>query len=405
MTFLHSRFAVRSAVAAAILAGACTAAAQSSSSPGAERGAAPPPTQTIEAEPIRCWWRLSSGAVRTGEVFTLALTCAVLENDQVQIVPDESRLGTAVVQLTPFDIVDGVHPADLHTANRRFFQYEYHLRMINPDFIGKDVPIPDMTRHFRVNSRMTGGAALQGRDFVYSLPPLTVKILNMVPGDAVDIRDSSSQSFTGIETLRFRASMLRIVAITLLAAGGLIALLSLVRVLRRATKKSTKPAYEISDGAVLGAVSREISAIQQDAEGGWSAPLVARALAAARIAGGYAIGRRAAQQAASNGTADEGRIGVRARRGVSTAVWSTVTPNDFAALNGNARNGLSNVDDLRAALSTLTVAQFARESSFDRSSLDAALNQVAGATSELKQHHSWPRTLLRRFSPGGSRNS
>src|SRR4029077_12147591 len=92
----------------------------------------PAAAQNVETEPIRCWWRTTAGAIRTGEHFSLVLTCAVLENDAVQVVPDEARLGSSVIQLAPFEIVGGSHPTDMRTADRRFFQYEYTLRLINP---------------------------------------------------------------------------------------------------------------------------------------------------------------------------------------------------------------------------------------------------------------------------------
>src|SRR5258705_1920251 len=107
--------------------------------------------------------------------------------------------------MAPFEIVGGTHPADLRTPNRRFFQYEYHLRMINPDFIGKDARIPDLAIHFRVNSKMEGNASLQGRDITYMLPTLAMRILSMVPAETVDIRDASEANFDTIETLGFRA--------------------------------------------------------------------------------------------------------------------------------------------------------------------------------------------------------
>ena len=31
-------------------------------------------TDMVEVEPIKCWWRTSTSAVRTGEAFTLTLT-------------------------------------------------------------------------------------------------------------------------------------------------------------------------------------------------------------------------------------------------------------------------------------------------------------------------------------------
>ena len=88
--------------------------------------------RTSSVDPIRCWWRTSAGAVRIGEQFDVSLTCAVLESEAVSVVVDESRLGNAVVQMAPFEVVSGSHPADLHAGIRRFFQYHYRLRLINP---------------------------------------------------------------------------------------------------------------------------------------------------------------------------------------------------------------------------------------------------------------------------------
>ena len=41
----------------------------------------PPRAQTVQTDPLQCWWRTSAGAVRVGEPFTVVLTCAVLETD------------------------------------------------------------------------------------------------------------------------------------------------------------------------------------------------------------------------------------------------------------------------------------------------------------------------------------
>ena len=83
---------------------------------------AAPPAATRQVDPIRCWWQSSAGAITTGEVFSLALTCAALDTEAVQVVPDESRLGVASVQLAPFEILGGDHPPDSHVGSRRFFQ-------------------------------------------------------------------------------------------------------------------------------------------------------------------------------------------------------------------------------------------------------------------------------------------
>ena len=212
----------------------------------------------VEVDPIRCWWKTSAGGVRIGETFSVVLTCAVLQNDAVQIETDETRLGSSVVVMSPFETVRGAHPADIYSGDRRFFQYEYILRIINPDNIGKDVPIPPMLLHYRVNSRVAANASLQGRDHLYVLPNLAIRVLSTVPTDATDIRDTSNESFSIAESLGFRASVLEIVAITAVVLGALLILLSFVRLIVR-TRARRKPAGErgVGDPAILRRVSRE----------------------------------------------------------------------------------------------------------------------------------------------------
>ena len=62
---------------------------------GAQPQPAPPADAAglnIEADPIRCWWRTSTSAVRVGEPFRLVLTCAIVDNESTTVVPDQSRL-------------------------------------------------------------------------------------------------------------------------------------------------------------------------------------------------------------------------------------------------------------------------------------------------------------------------
>src|SRR3954466_15928485 len=99
--------------------------------------------QTQSADPLPCWWRTSPGAIRAGDPFTVVLTCAVIENDAVQVVVDQSRLEPSVMQFAPFEVLGGSHGADLRSDDRRFFQYEYRLRLIAENQFGKDVSLPE----------------------------------------------------------------------------------------------------------------------------------------------------------------------------------------------------------------------------------------------------------------------
>src|SRR5436853_2896106 len=144
--------------------------------------------QDVSTDPLQCWWRTSAGGVRVGEAFSVVLTCAVLETDAATVVVDQSRLEPSVVQFAPFEVLGGSHGVDLRTAERRFFQYEYRLRLIAETMFGKDAALPETKISYRVQSKVGKNTAIQGRDLTYLLPPQSVKVLSLVPADAADIR-------------------------------------------------------------------------------------------------------------------------------------------------------------------------------------------------------------------------
>src|SRR5919204_5377526 len=197
---------------------------------------AQPQRQTTQADPVQCWWRTSAGAVRVGETFTVVLTCAALEADDVKVVVDQSKLEPSVVQFAPFEVTGGSHAADLRSGDRRFFQYEYRLRAIAENLFGKDVQLPETKISYRVQSR-TGQAApgegpravLEGRDQTYVMPAQSVRILSLVPGDASDIRDSAHETFGDVDLRSFRANFLTVVGGILFAIAALLGVLAIVR--------------------------------------------------------------------------------------------------------------------------------------------------------------------------------
>jgi hypothetical protein len=367
----------------------------------------------VEVDPIRCWWRTSTGAVRTGAPFSLDLTCAVLENEAVRVVPDESRLGGNVIQMAPFEVIESAHPSDLYSGQRRFFQYHYLLRIISPDAIGKDVHIPDLAIQYRVNSRLAGNAALQGRDLVYLLPPQTVRVLSMVPADATDVRDASGEAFGGAESLENRARVLEILALTLVALGSLMVLLTLVRLARGARR--TKPVGERMMGSrrLVRLAADELAEVQRETDRlGWDGARIERALAASRVAAAIAMGRRVSQSAAdSNAEPGEGRLvahGVRGRRRRRTSwVSSSVTAEDLAreiARSGSSADPAARqaLERLQGALAAFGRAQYGEESVIDRRDLDAALADALEAVRRLRAHHTWLRDYFRPSSSAGA---
>src|SRR3954462_5238983 len=131
--------------------------------------------QTVQTDPLQCWWRTSAGAIRVGEPFTVVLTCAVVETDAAIVVVDQSRLEPSVGQFAPFEVLGGSHGADLRTDQRRFFQYEYRLRLVADGMFGKDVALPETKLTYKVQTTVGQKTALQGRDQTYVLPAQSVR--------------------------------------------------------------------------------------------------------------------------------------------------------------------------------------------------------------------------------------
>src|SRR5436190_5322511 len=189
--------------------------------------------QDVQTDPLQCWWKTSAGAVRVGEPFAVVLTCAVLETDAATVVVDQSRLEHTTVQFPPFEVLGGSHGADLRTDQRRFFQYEYRLRLIAENMFGKDAALPETKISYRVQSKVGQKTAIQGRDQTYLLPAQSVRVMSLVPADASDIRDTSAETFGDIDQRAFRANLFTVIGTVLFVVAALLALLALVRVFRR----------------------------------------------------------------------------------------------------------------------------------------------------------------------------
>jgi hypothetical protein len=375
--------------------------------------------QNVETDPLQCWWRTSAGAVRVGEPFSAVLTCAVLETSDVKVVVDESRLEPSVVQVVPFEVLGGAHAADLRTGDRRFFQYEYRLRLISENQFGKDVALPETKLSYRVQSRMGQGAArgssprgeaIEGRDQTYLLPPLSMRLLSLVPADASDIRDASAETFADLDQRAFRASLLVVVGGVLFALAALVAVLTIVRAFVRARRPAAIADRLVGDRAILRGVGRELAAVKRQREdGGWNSELAARALAALRLVGTYAIGRKAARTLVGNKTAadspvltaDKGRLVVSAGwpKTKYVAVSGSVTAVTLStALARVTRNDLRSgeLESLAGALAQFTTAQFGRAGTFDDAVLDESLQSGGRLLKRLKFEQMWVMKRLRR---------
>jgi hypothetical protein len=328
-------------------------------------------TQSVETDPLTCWWRTDAAGVSVGEPFGVVLTCSVLDTEAARALIDESRLDPAVVQLAPFEVLRGTRAKDIVSPGRRFFQYEYSLRVVAENLFGRDAVLPPLQLSYRLESRFPGalGAAeaVQGRDFVYAMPALPVRILSLVPDHATDIHEPDASTFEQIEDRDFRATLLRGLAIVLFVLGAVTTAVVLLGFARR--RAAAAPAGRgLPDAAVLQGVRRELTEIQQASrDAGWTAQLAGRALAALRIAAAYAAGRAVSQTPATPGAASiDGQIPLDGRLGRAALVSGTATAQT-----------LPDHDELREALVRFTAVRYGREREIglDAAALNEALDR------------------------------
>jgi hypothetical protein len=360
---------------------------------GAPAGAA---AVNVEADPIRCWWRTSVSAVRVGEPFRVVLTCAVVENTTTTVVADQSRLDPAAMQLPPFEVIGGSRGSDLHSDQRRFFQYQYSLRLINEEMFGKDAKIPIVQINYHLESGVGRGEVVRGRDRTYIMPSESVRVLSLVPSDATDIRDAPSWTFGDIEAQRFRARVLFVAAGVLFTAAALMMLVALLRLVRRSREEGAVGRRVLSDGAILRGVGRELSAVRGLAGGeGWSHELAARGLAALRIAGSIALARPVGQVVAGSGVGGhEGQLlmrggWLRGKRVLVSGSATTETVGQALATGGGSGRHQQALGELHTALARFTTAQFGRDDKLDDTALGESLTDGFRVVRRLKLENLW----------------
>jgi hypothetical protein len=370
--------------------------------------------QGAGSDPISCWWRTTAAGVRVGEVFSVVLTCSVIQTEALTVVPSQPELEPSALQLTPFEVVGGAHGSDLQTADHRFFQYEYRVRLIGEQAFGKDVKVPELKITYKLRSR-TDGDAIEGRDQTYVLPPISVRVLSLVPADAIDIRDATLDTFSDLDRRLSRANVLRVVGGVLMGFAALAGLMAVGRVVRSTggSRNRTAPSL-VSDAAILREVGRELSDIQRVRRAGeWTPGLAARLLTALRIISAYALGLPTTPLAAGEGALSandlsgfEGHVNVRGRglRGTKVILPAWVTPTVIAqeleqpSVGGGTTARRANVlENLKDVLSGLTAAQYGRDNGLDTQALDDALATAFGALRRLKIEHVWVVKKIRTF--------
>lgn len=344
----------------------------------------------VEVEPITCWWRSSTSAVRSGEPFTLTLTCQVVEAESTKVIPDQSKLDPAVVQLEPFEVIGGAKAPDMRVPGKRFFQYDYRLRLINEGAFGADVDVPQLQISYRIESQVARGEAVQGRDLNYNLLPISIRLVSIVPEDTMDIREAPAAAFQAVEAREARADMLRLVGTLLVGLAGVVLLVMLVSLFRSRRVLTLADAWQVSLRAVAAAVQKELADVRQQSRGGWDESLVGRALAAARLAAAMTSGRRVGQiRATSSSTPLEGQLLIRGLLGRGGAL---VSGSPTAQSVPDA--------DMASALLTFARARYGRGGALDGAALDGALDTATATARRAASEHSWLSDLLKRKARG-----
>jgi hypothetical protein len=355
----------------------------------------------VELDPIACWWRTSVAAIRVGEPFSTVLTCAVVENALTTVVPDQSEIEPAALQLPPFEMLGGTRFGERRDGDHRFFQYEYRARLIQDNAFGRDVALPQLAIKYRIRTRSPDGSAVDGREQLYIMPPLSIRVLSLVANDAPDIRDATAGTFADVDAQSFRGNLLRLIGVVLFGLAAIMALQTFVRVTRQVGHPDDPSRQLIPPAAVLRQAARELGTVRrQRANEGWSDALLGRALVALRIVGTHALARRTGQAAASATSHDPQSLGGHllvnggwfgdAKVLVSGAVTAaTVTSALGDVVAGSPRR--AHLEDLQIALGRFAAVQYGREGEgFDEAALDESLDRALRHARHLALRQLWP---------------
>ena len=347
---------------------------------------------------IKCWWKTDKNAVEVAEQFTLTLTCGVSEARGAKIVPKMEPLDPGAVQFSPFEVVGGTRYEDIQAPPWRYFQYEYTLRLIDDDAFGQDEDIPGLTVTYNVQSDVAGASA--GRDQMYVLPDLPIRILSLVPKKATDIRDAPREGFAAPKARLVRATAEFIAAGILFGFSALMLAFGVVHVIRRNRGRAAVTTPVLSDTTLVRACLQELGRLQTEVRrGGWTPERAGFVLTALRIGSAVAMGRAVSQTPVeADANAREGQLIVR--KGVlkrqRMAVSAPITPDGIERYRVNGNRHITNVrtkaviDDLGKSLVTFSVVRYGRNDSVDVVALNRTLENARTALKHLLVKTLWP---------------
>jgi hypothetical protein len=340
----------------------------------------------VEVEPIKCWWKSDASAVLVGERFHVTLTCGVVETESVRTVPNRDALEPAALTITPFEVVSGTRHEDIVAPPWRYFQYEYVVRLLGEEFFGQDLDLPSIDVAYNLVSKST---ETEAREHRHRLPALPLRVLSVVPKKAADVRDRTQDSFAAIQARRFRANTELVAAAVTSGFALLFFGLAIARMFGRFRRRQPAATRPLAPAAALGECVRLLGRVRREAQDGWNAELVARALAALRVAAAVASGRAVAQETVEPGTQPrEGQIAVRTglfrRRSllVSGAARGDGTSGRSPAPRTNAGHPFAS--PMYDAIRVFSQARYTRNGNLDGAALDQTLGEADRAMRRLR---------------------
>jgi hypothetical protein len=239
-----------------------------------------------------------------------------------------------------------------------------------------------------VQNSLQGGAALAGREAQYSLVPVPIRVVSLVPPGAGDIRDTPAETFGDVDRRLFRSNVFLIVGIV---AFVLAVLLTLMLVARAAVKRRAAAAVRhraVSPTIALGAAARELAAVRSASQReGWTSELAGRAAAALRLAGAVALSRPIGEKEVNRGDeAREGQVavpfGLRTLKGKKLLLSAAVTPGTGSG-NGNSGKPSQLWTPISQSLAAFSAAHYSANG-LDSTALDVALAEGQDAVRRLR---------------------
>jgi hypothetical protein len=378
-------------VAAAAILGGLLAGSQAAT---AQTKAPPPRTPTddrVALDPIKCWWRSAATAVVVGERFAVTLTCGIVETGAVKTVINRDTLEPAALTLTPFEVVGGTRREDVVRGPWRYFQYEYNLRVLGDEFFDREVPVPGLGINYHIVSTAT---ETQEREHTYTLPPLPMKIVSLVPKQASGLREAAPDPFETIESHRFRSTTELVAAAVATGFALLLFGIAAARTVGRYRERRPQRAATVTAGAALRGALRATSQVKHDvARDGWNPETAGRALAPLRLAAAVGVGRPIAQAPTIGSTAlRDGQVLVRSgvirrrRVIVSGAAGAETVVRSLGAPSSNGRppaRTSAELDAIADSLRVFSAARYGRNGTLDTTALEAALANAEDAIRKL----------------------